>query len=286
MLFNKNENTGKVIATLLKDGNAHTYECFFSSCDNPACTCGSIDVDLNPLLGQNRNGRPLSSHRIDIDLIEKKLNSASENKISPEDLEFANLFWAQLNDDDFDFLFKKHFAYKNHITETADTDSINAFFDYEAVEQEGLMYAYNDVLPYGDQMHVTINNEDCLIFDQFCLLPKCSCSDTILDIVPIKEIDKESEPLCALTLKYNKKRWETAENFSPSIKLETIRHAIEEQQPDFYKRLHTRHEKLKSIYLSCRQKNYLPLQPAKTLKVGRNDPCPCGSGKKHKKCCL
>lgn len=21
-------------------------------------------------------------------------------------------------------------------------------------------------------------------------------------------------------------------------------------------------------------------------KVGRNDPCPCGSGKKHKQCCL
>ncbi|WP_143821102.1 SEC-C metal-binding domain-containing protein [Motiliproteus sp. MSK22-1] len=21
-------------------------------------------------------------------------------------------------------------------------------------------------------------------------------------------------------------------------------------------------------------------------KVGRNDPCPCGSGKKYKKCCL
>ncbi|MEX1330004.1 MAG: SEC-C metal-binding domain-containing protein, partial [Desulfobacterales bacterium] len=24
----------------------------------------------------------------------------------------------------------------------------------------------------------------------------------------------------------------------------------------------------------------------KTVKVGRNDPCPCGSGLKHKKCCL
>jgi uncharacterized protein YecA (UPF0149 family) len=23
-----------------------------------------------------------------------------------------------------------------------------------------------------------------------------------------------------------------------------------------------------------------------TVKVGRNDPCPCGSGKKFKKCCL
>lgn len=26
-------------------------------------------------------------------------------------------------------------------------------------------------------------------------------------------------------------------------------------------------------------------EPAKTAKVGRNDPCPCGSGKKYKKCC-
>ena len=26
-------------------------------------------------------------------------------------------------------------------------------------------------------------------------------------------------------------------------------------------------------------------QPARAQKVGRNDPCPCGSGKKYKKCC-
>jgi hypothetical protein len=28
------------------------------------------------------------------------------------------------------------------------------------------------------------------------------------------------------------------------------------------------------------------VQPEPTIKVGRNDPCPCGSGKKYKKCCL
>ena len=26
-------------------------------------------------------------------------------------------------------------------------------------------------------------------------------------------------------------------------------------------------------------------KPAVSKKVGRNDPCPCGSGKKYKKCC-
>lgn len=28
-----------------------------------------------------------------------------------------------------------------------------------------------------------------------------------------------------------------------------------------------------------------PGEPVRSDKVGRNDPCPCGSGKKHKKCC-
>lgn len=32
-------------------------------------------------------------------------------------------------------------------------------------------------------------------------------------------------------------------------------------------------------------KEYKQSQIAVSLKVGRNDPCPCGSGKKYKKCC-
>ena len=32
--------------------------------------------------------------------------------------------------------------------------------------------------------------------------------------------------------------------------------------------------------------NSLPHEPLRTArKVGRNDPCPCGSGKKYKRCC-
>jgi len=37
----------------------------------------------------------------------------------------------------------------------------------------------------------------------------------------------------------------------------------------------------KDVFAEEEKKN----QPIKTEKVGRNDPCPCGSGKKHKKCC-
>jgi uncharacterized protein len=34
--------------------------------------------------------------------------------------------------------------------------------------------------------------------------------------------------------------------------------------------------------------NYVPPKdtgPVRRAKVGRNDPCPCGSGKKYKRCC-
>lgn len=39
------------------------------------------------------------------------------------------------------------------------------------------------------------------------------------------------------------------------------------------------HEKIGNLFIAWRSKEYKP------PKVGRNDPCPCGSGKKYKKCC-
>lgn len=40
-------------------------------------------------------------------------------------------------------------------------------------------------------------------------------------------------------------------------------------------------EKKKSLYLEQKKSGTI----VKGAKIGRNDPCPCGSGKKYKKCC-
>ena len=37
--------------------------------------------------------------------------------------------------------------------------------------------------------------------------------------------------------------------------------------------------------ISDLEKMLKPPKPITSEKVGRNDPCPCGSGKKYKKCC-
>ncbi len=204
----------------------------------------------------------------------------------PEEKSFGKLLLSQLCDDDFKFLETRHFAYKNKITETAGINEIEGYFDYDEVELNGLMYAYNGILPYGDQMLVNIKGEKYLIVDQFCLLPKCKCTDATLDLVPAGEDAMKADPWCAFRLTYAKRHWAVMENSPPPIPLGEIRSVIEEQHPDFYKQLLTRHEKLKKIYLNCRRKHYSPPQTSTDRKVGRNDPCPCGSGKKYKKCCL
>ena len=44
------------------------------------------------------------------------------------------------------------------------------------------------------------------------------------------------------------------------------------------------HYSIKSIQISDTA-IYTQTAPLHTQKVGRNNPCPCGSGKKYKKCC-
>jgi uncharacterized protein YecA (UPF0149 family) len=41
----------------------------------------------------------------------------------------------------------------------------------------------------------------------------------------------------------------------------------------------------RAIYQALLESGAPDLDPSERFKVGRNEPCPCGSGKKFKKCC-
>ena len=192
----------------------------------------------------------------------------------------------RLNEDDFQLLKKRFWAIKNKITEETAPESIEAHFDYHEIEYEGLMYAYNDVLPYGDQFLVTIAGKECIVFDQYCILPKCSCTDAVLNFFEIQESRNKTDELIVISLDYKKRKWDVAEAGSWPIDIELVKSSLFDAFPDFYKQIMTRHLKLKTIYANCKKMNYSCEKKEFPKKVGRNDPCPCGSGKKFKKCCL
>ena len=283
MVFSDDCETKKIVATILDGDITDQYECSLLSCDNPVCSCGTVYLNLSP--AQHKDSL-VSSHRVDIDIIQRKLGYRDEKKVPVEDLQFARSLLSKLDETDFHFLWEMYFSYKNKISEEAPLDSIDAHFDYHEIEKNGLMSAYNEVLPYGDQMLVSINGIKCIIFDQYCLLPHCSCTDTTLTIFSAAEPEKAGKELCSVTLNYREKLWGALEDRAFSFPIKTLKSAIEEQIPDFYKRLLKRHIKLKGVYAHCKKKHFAPQQPLQVPKVGRNDPCPCGSGKKYKKCCL
>lgn len=62
---------------------------------------------------------------------------------------------------------------------------------------------------------------------------------------------------------------------------EKIKKAITENAKKFHKLLSTQKTATKSLTGIVKDKTKI----SEETKIGRNDPCPCGSGKKYKKCC-
>ena len=82
---------------------------------------------------------------------------------------------------------------------------------------------------------------------------------------------------------YKKEGFEMFEGMIQAIQEETIRRIIAARvQTDEVKR-----ERVAKITgQSSGSDETLKKEPVrKTIKIGPNDPCPCGSGKKYKKCC-
>ncbi|MFH1728161.1 MAG: SEC-C metal-binding domain-containing protein [Pseudomonadota bacterium] len=281
MIFTQGESINTSIANLTIDGICCKYLCDFSVCENPVCTCSvlNLNVKQNGLINENE----IKQYNIELDVVERKLAYKNQKEVTIENMNFANLFISKLSDFDFDFLYKKHFTLKNVITENTELDKIDAKFDYYETESEGLLYSYKDVLPYGDELYLTIEDELYLIMDQHCLLPKCKCTETILSIYKTK--DSNNRESGAAKLDYKKMRWQNIQDEKFPISFHTLKTSVESQIINLKEVLFKRHTKLKTIYANCVKRDFQIIQNVKTEKVGRNSPCPCGSGKKYKKCC-
>ena len=66
-----------------------------------------------------------------------------------------------------------------------------------------------------------------------------------------------------------------------NIETENIIHHVIE----LFKAINEEELALRYGQIEKKQNDFGKKKPTKVIKVGRNDPCPCGSGKKYKKCC-
>jgi hypothetical protein len=148
---------------------------------------------------------------------------------------------------------------------------------------------------------------DCYLLDGkmyqvdtlFCVTPNCECNDTRLSVLVFSDDRKQATEVGGATLPIDTMMpiGFEGQGLSPKsfarIYLEWRRRNVPAEQRILELRDMTRRRGLElhgvaARRLSAARRSPLPQNPpksAKTLRPGRNSPCPCGSGRKYKHCC-
>lgn len=265
-------------------------------CSNPTCSCSDMEFKL--FEAETANGDTFPKHRFCLDVFGRKaVKLKGEKATSKEDFRFAKSFAKDLSESDWNDLRQFYVGYKRYITESTPIAEFTASFPEREIEIDGSMIGYFEILPYAEEISVCVDDTTYVIDDQYCLSSKCSCRDVALSFIPIgagKTL--RNSGYLTIFLDYKKKSWRIeAEGSERRIAPDALVKEMFDKRLE--KKLEKRHRNLRAIYKNYRKKKQRALRgspqnlqssegPAASEKIGRNQPCPCGSGKKFKKCCM
>jgi len=292
-----------------------SFDATFRICPNPTCTCETVGFACQPVVGPDTAdaGNPPARELVefDVDVFARKINR--HTRIAPKQIALAKAVVAELQPSDWHTLGQLFLASKRHRMETMDLDTLQAQFPRAVLAGRGTMVGYPEVFPWGLQFEFTLADERWFADDQYCVVPGCDCTEPALSFYHLPRID--ISPLRPLkddvTLYYNYVSGQTkvleAKPGNPAA--DALMSALRATHPDLDQKLRRRHHQLKQLgqrlLVKPRPGSNHPIASLPTLdrgsgeppsllpaarvtrqpKVGRNDPCPCGSGKKYKKCC-
>lgn len=289
MVFDIDTRTRRLVASLPQGDGVAKFDCVADTCRNPVCQCLTVTVAFNARASgiPAPPASPTLEREVGVDLATRTIDSDFRKKATQSDLDFAEALLATMGPADFDLLDRLHLMIKRQETALAKPDEIDAYFDFDEIERSSLLQAYNDVLPFAETMQVVIDGIEYVALDQYCVKPSCRCTDALLSLLPIAERNDAIGTNGSVRVDYKAGAWEAVENDPLPCDMETLERVVASGTPDLHDRLQARHNKLRTIYGHCRKRKgaAIPDSIAK-LAVGRNDPCPCGSGKKFKKCCM
>jgi hypothetical protein len=130
------------------------------------------------------------------------------------------------------------------------------------------------------------------LIEFYCANPDCDCQGGAVEVLALDDINKSNSDstLALIDFSWGNKlnhSWKfRLHNDSPKTRMaKTLLKCFKikvKQDKNYADSLIKHYQMVKGHikYISQEQSS------AKITKIGRNEPCPCGSGKKYKKCCL
>ena len=157
-------------------------------------------------------------------------------------------------------------------------------FPFDRVELDGALISHREVFPFAGPHLVVIDAQEYVLDDMYCVQPGCDCTNANLGLVPTAGDPTVPAPA----------EWEWAVDVKRDVWLDPDHEgpmpasskapyaALRAQHPRLLATLQNHRRQLRAMFTRSLAAHR---RPAPKAKAGRNDPCPCGSGKKYKRCC-
>jgi len=151
--------------------------------------------------------------------------------------------------------------------------------------EESMLVGWDEVFPDDSDFLLPLSGKRYWVRDLYCITPGCSCKDVTLVFTETGKSNYKELGTVSIDLKrFRINDIKTHGTGTSSEELSQLWKTFQ-KEPKLKKKLKTRQKEMKIIgpeIAALRSKKVFKSHS----KVGRNDPCPCGSGKKYKKCCL
>jgi hypothetical protein len=258
---------------------------FESYCDDPECACNEVILEfvetspqLEPITDAMGFAIKLSLKDWQFEILDNR--HAPQEKVKAILSEFQNDLAPQ---------FKERFQKRYQRVK----DFAKRALKFNLSEDEilsGAMCGYWEV--FGDSQNVFSfefehENQKYLILDQYCLNPTCDCQNISIIFTAYDEKKGAADDVFGIFLDL-KMKYKIEFSEIPKKKLRQMVAAWLQNQPDIPEIIAYRYKKMKEVgrlTLERSRKQGIAQEAATHSNIGRNDPCPCGSGKKYKKCC-
>ena len=256
-------------------------------------SCDSLEIDAED---RPVEGAPSIRTSIDADTW-RELSSGDR---SPAEQRLVEAFIADLDDQSRALLRERFDACKEHMRRIAShvvpvediLDGVLVFYT-EVVSERRSVFNGGDISGFS----ITHEGTTYLIEDLYCSNPECDCRKVDFVVGQLRETSEgralEDSFRASWSFSSRGPRVDEASGCSKSV-ARAILSAWRKDDPDLADTFRQRYEDVQGIgRRSLAGAPSLPAvdratsrsRPASKQKVGRNEPCPCRSGRKYKKCC-
>lgn len=252
-----------------------------SYCTNPKCNCRNVTLKFLKFDEKNKENEPLFSIKLNIDTFKVVDKTVYDKSVRTDDIidEFLTAVESEIRD-------RLNKNYK--IVKDEDKKMLKPINqNIKELISNGNCISFAEIFDNVETFTFRDDNNNLIyIDDQYCMSPKCHCNETFLSFIEIDELQGKAKNLFTLRYSLKKEKYDIEFESFNEEEVKSVVKSFKTKEKQIRVKLKRRYDDMKSIGTKINDEDKIKIVPQiNDTKVGRNDMCPCGSGKKYKKCC-